>query len=171
MKTILALLIGFSLAASAQPRHGAVILGEARVDGGVDHDRIVVTAARGEYRAIRLRVENAPVRFDRVVVHYGNGSSEPISVRHRIQPGDETRAIDLPGARRVIESVEFWYERADWTNGSYRSDWAAWADGSKWQSRLDWTAGTYRRGWRHRNDRAANVLPRPMDAGVDLCHR
>src|SRR5205807_6214085 len=103
MKTILALLIGFSLAASAQPRHGAVILGEAHVDGGVDHDRIVVTAARGEYRAIRLRVENAAVKFDRVVVHYGNGSSQPIPVRRVIRAGDETPAVDLPGARRVIQ--------------------------------------------------------------------
>jgi hypothetical protein len=116
MKTILALLIGFTLAASAQPRRGGVILGEARVDGGVDHDRIVVTAARGEYRAIRLRVENAAVKFDRVVVHYGNGSSEPIAIRRIIRAGDETRAIDLPGARRVIESVEFWYERGNWRN-------------------------------------------------------
>jgi hypothetical protein len=116
MKTVVALLIGFALAASAQPRHGAVILGEARVDGGVDHDRIVVTGAKGEYRAIQLRVENGPVRFDRVVVHYGNGNSEPINIRRRINAGGETRAIDLPGNRRVIESVEFWYERGNWRN-------------------------------------------------------
>jgi hypothetical protein len=116
MKTLLALLIGFTLAASAQPRRGQVVLGEARVDGGVDHDRIVVTAAKGEYRAIRLRVENGPVRFDRVVVHYGNGQSEPINIRRRINAGGETRAIDLPGNRRVIESVEFWYERGNWRN-------------------------------------------------------
>ena len=117
MKTILTLLMGFALAASAQPRHGAVILGEANVDGGVDHDRIAVTADRGEYRAIRLRVEGAPVRFDRVVVHYGNGNSEPIHVRRMIRPESETRAIDLPGRRRVIQSVEFWYERGNWRNG------------------------------------------------------
>jgi len=116
MKTILALLIGFSLAASAQPRHGAVILGEAHVDGGVDHDRIVVTGARGEYRAIRLRVEASAVKFDRVIVHYGNGSSEPIPIRRVIRAGEETRVIDLPGQRRVIESVEFWYERGNWRN-------------------------------------------------------
>jgi hypothetical protein len=118
MKTMLVLLMGFALAASAQPRHGGpVVLGEANVDGGVDHDRIAVTAARGEYRAIQLRVENAPVRFDRVVVHYGNGASEPLAIRHRVPAGSQTRAIDLPGQRRVIESVEFWYERGNWRNG------------------------------------------------------
>jgi hypothetical protein len=87
-------------------------LGEANVDGAVDHDRIMVTAARGEYRAIRIRVENGPIDFDRVVVHFANGESAPIAIRARIRAGGQTRAIDLPGRRRIIESVEFWYSRA-----------------------------------------------------------
>jgi hypothetical protein len=87
-------------------------LGEANVDGQVDHDNIKVTAAEGTFRAIRMRVENAPIRFDRVVVHYGNGDSEPIMIRSKIGAGGQTRVIDLPGDRRVIQSVEFWYERA-----------------------------------------------------------
>jgi hypothetical protein len=113
MKTLITLLIGFTLAASAQPRRGPwTVLGEAHVDGAVDHDRIVVTGARGEYRAIRFRVENGPVQFDRIVVHFGNGSEERLGARFRVAAGGESRAIDLPGARRVIESVEFWYEKA-----------------------------------------------------------
>lgn len=116
MKTLVALLIGCSLAAVAQPRRERVVLGEAHVDGGVDHDRIVVTGARGEYRAIQLRVENAAIEFDRVVVHFGNGSSEPIALRRRIPAGQETRVIDLPGQRRIVESIEFWYARGNWDN-------------------------------------------------------
>ena len=102
--------------AQAQPGRGWTYLGEAHVDGNVDHDRIVVTAARGEYRAIRLRVENAAIDFDRVVVHFGNGTSTPVALRHRIRAGDQTRVIDLPGDRRVIESVEFWYGRGNMRN-------------------------------------------------------
>jgi hypothetical protein len=49
-----------------------------------------------------------------VVVHFGNGSSERISIRFVIPAGGQTRVIDLPGERRVIESVEFWYRKADW---------------------------------------------------------
>jgi hypothetical protein len=86
-------------------------LGEANVDGAVDHDRIMVTAAKGEYRAIEIRVEKGPIVFDHVVVHFGNGSSDPIAIRSRIPAGGKTRVIDLPGNHRVIESVEFWYER------------------------------------------------------------
>ena len=88
-------------------------LGEANVDGAVDHDSIKVTASKGVFRAIQLKVEKAPIEFDRVLVHYGNGSSEPISIRSKIPAGGATRAIDLPGNRRIIESVEFWYARAD----------------------------------------------------------
>ena len=116
MKTLVTLLIGFSLAAFAQPRRERVFLGEARVDGAVDHDRIVVTAARGEYRAVQFRVENAAIEFDRVVVHFANGSSERIALRRKIPAGGETRVIDLPGNRRVIESIEFWYGRGNWRN-------------------------------------------------------
>jgi hypothetical protein len=93
-------------------QRGWEYLGEANVDGQVDHDNIKVTAAEGTFRAIRMRVENAPIRFDRVVVHYGNGDSEPIMIRSKIGAGGQTRVIDLPGDRRIIQSVEFWYERA-----------------------------------------------------------
>jgi len=92
------------------------MLGESNVDGVVDHDRIVVTAAKGSYQAIRINVEKGPIRFDRVVVHFGNGSSDPISIRAVIPAGGQTRVIDLPGEKRIIESVEFWYERASLTS-------------------------------------------------------
>ena len=87
-------------------------LGEANVDGAVDHDNIVVTGSRGAFRAIQIRVQKAPIEFDRVVVHYGDGDSEPIHIRSKIPAGGQTHVIDLPGNRRIIRSVEFWYARA-----------------------------------------------------------
>jgi len=87
-------------------------LGEANVDGQADHDKIKVGESQGTFRAIRLKVDVAPVQFDRVLVHYGDGEVVPISIRSRINPNGQTRVIDLPGNHRFIESVEFWYERA-----------------------------------------------------------
>src|SRR6266852_4012732 len=98
---ILLLIAGFSQLSQAQ-RGRWEYLGEANVDGAVDHDNIVVTRARGEYRAIQIRVEKAPIEFDRVVVHFGNGRAETIQIRNRIPAGGQTRVIDLPGDRRVI---------------------------------------------------------------------
>src|SRR5947208_3059924 len=103
------------LAAAAALAQGRwEFLGEAHVDGAVDHDRIVVTAAKGEYRAIQIRVQKGAIEFDRVRVHFGNGTHEDLSIRSRIPAGGQTRVIDLPGDRRIIESVEFWYARANW---------------------------------------------------------
>src|SRR6266403_765877 len=108
---IFALLAGFSELSQAQKGKWQY-LGEAYVDGAVDHDNIVVTSARGSYRAIQIKVEKAPIEFDRVVVHFANGGSDPIQIRSRIPAGAQTRVIDLPGDRRVIQRVEFWYGRA-----------------------------------------------------------
>ena len=112
----LALLILIATASYAQPGRDWVMLGQSHVDGAVDHDRIVITGARGEFRALRIRVENSAIRFDRVLVHFGDGSTMPIGIRGRINAGGQTRILDLPGRRRVIDSVEFWYERGNWRN-------------------------------------------------------
>ncbi len=88
------------------------LLGDANVDGRVDHDRIEVTRRDGTFRAIQLKVERAPIRFDRVVVHFHNGESMPVQIRSLIPAGGQTRVIDLPGERRIIQNVEFFYERA-----------------------------------------------------------
>jgi hypothetical protein len=88
-------------------------LGEATVNGKADHDSIKVGGGAGMYRAIQLKVAGGPVHFEKVIVHYGNGNAEPIEVREKIGAGGKTRVIDLPGERRVIQSVEFFYGKAD----------------------------------------------------------
>ena len=86
-------------------------LGNAHVNGRVDHDDIHVGKSDGMFRAIQLRVSGGPIEFQRVVVHYGNGSQEEVAVRESIPSGGKTRAIDLPGERRIIQSVEIWYAK------------------------------------------------------------
>lgn len=105
-------LLLFSTAALAQ-RYGRgwQFLGEAHVDGRTDHDNISV-GDRGVFRSIQLRVENGPIEFDHVVVHYENGRSEELRVRQVIPAGGSTRDIDLRGDRRNIRSVELWYGKA-----------------------------------------------------------
>jgi hypothetical protein len=91
-------------------------LGECNLDGGADRDRIRVGRNRGYFRRVQLRVEQAAVDFDRVVVRFENGSEVPVQVSNVIKAGGRTREIDLPGEKRYIDSVEIWYKRANWNN-------------------------------------------------------
>ena len=85
-------------------------LGTRNVTDRVDHDSIGVTAARGDFTAVKLTVQRSAVRFYRVVVHYASGAQEELEMRDVIPAGGETRMIDLRGGDRVIRSVDFWYE-------------------------------------------------------------
>jgi hypothetical protein len=89
-------------------------LGDAQIDCSRDHDRIQVTRRDGVFHAIQLRVSGDPIFFDRVVVYFGDGTSEELTVQDRIWPGGRNRIIGLSGERRVVESVELWYYKEPW---------------------------------------------------------
>jgi len=112
---ILGFIVALALGIASHAQGDLVYLGNAHVDGSQDHDEIHVGRSAGTFRAIQLQVSGGAVEFEHVVVHYGNGTSEPIQVRQRIQSGSQTRLIELPGERRVIKSVELWYSKDNWT--------------------------------------------------------
>lgn len=89
-----------------------VYLGNAHVDGQHDHDDIKVGGSQGRYRFLQIRVVNAPIQFDHIVVHYGNGEPETLTVRDVIPAGGKSRAIKLQGDR-YVQSFELWYAKAD----------------------------------------------------------
>lgn len=91
-----------------------VYLGNAHVDGEHDHDQIQVGVRDGRFRAVQLRVSGGAIDFQRVIAHFGNGTQEELVFRERIPSGGRTRPIDLPGERRVIQSVELWYSKESW---------------------------------------------------------
>lgn len=97
-----------------------VLLGQSQVDGNADHDRILVGQGRGRFQRVQIRVDRAPIEFQRVVVHYANGRSEDVAIRQRIPAGGQTRAIDLRGDERNIESVEFFYSKGSWRSRAPR---------------------------------------------------
>lgn len=103
----MALLLFF--AGTVLARGDWVFLGEREVDRAGDHDEIVVTAREGDFHRIALRVQEAPVEFYRVAVHYRNGDVQEVDMREEIRAGGETRAIDLKGKDRIIEKVVFNY--------------------------------------------------------------
>lgn len=86
------------------------ILGERKVNLGVDHDKIVVGANDGVFTKLKLKVKRSGINLHKVVVHFGNGERQELAVREDIQRGGETRVIDLKGNTRVIKEVDFWYD-------------------------------------------------------------
>lgn len=89
------------------------LLGTAHVDGPTDHDDIKVGRYDGRFHSVMLKVKNAPIQFDHVVIHYGNGTAETLPVQTYIGAGQYSRWIVLPGRKRVIRSLELWYSRAE----------------------------------------------------------
>jgi hypothetical protein len=116
--SLLVLLASFAAVAapSARAQIGGrwVLLGERHIDGRVDNDKIDVGRDNGRFRAIQFRVNDGTVMFDHIRVKYLNGEVEDIGVGSEIPPGGRTRVIDLPGERRVIESISMWYQKANW---------------------------------------------------------
>ena len=114
MKKVLASLLAVALLMYAAPAALAanwVYLGQSHVDGQHDHDNIEVGKAAGRYRFLQIRVHNAPIEFDHIVVHYGNGEPEVLHVRDVIRAGGHSRAIALQGDR-FVQSFELWYGKA-----------------------------------------------------------
>jgi len=89
-------------------------LGDAQIDGTRDHDRIQVKRRDGVFHTIQLRVSGDPIFLDRVVVHFGDGTSEELAVGDRIWPGRRNRVMGLAGKPHTVESVELWYYREPW---------------------------------------------------------
>jgi hypothetical protein len=114
MKKVLIPLFVIALMIYAAPQaHAAnwTYLGQAHVDGQHDHDNIEVGKAAGRYRYLQIRIKNAPIEFDRIVVHYGDGEPQVLQVRDVIRRGGRSRAIALQGDR-FVQSFELWYAKA-----------------------------------------------------------
>lgn len=108
---ICALALMFYMAPAAHAANW-VYLGQAHVDGQHDHDNIEVGKTAGRYRFLQIRIKNAPIEFDRIVVHYGDGEPEVLQVRDVIRAGGHSRAIALQGDR-FVKSFELWYAKAN----------------------------------------------------------
>ncbi len=87
-----------------------VFLGQRHVTDRIDRDSIEVTASEGTFDAIRIGVKRSAVRFVKVVVVYGAGTSDDLEIRDVIPAGGHSRALDLRGANRVIKRIDFVYE-------------------------------------------------------------
>ena len=83
-------------------------VGYTRVDGR-DSDRIRLPGVTRQ-REIRLCSMNAPLRLRDFDIRFANGKRQDVDTRAVLPAGRCTRAVDLRGNRRDIESVRLRYE-------------------------------------------------------------
>ena len=83
-------------------------IGYSRVDGR-DRDTIYAPGFTRQ-REVRLCALNAPLRLRDFDVRFANGRRQDVNTRAVLPAGRCTRAVDLRGNRRDIESVRLRYE-------------------------------------------------------------
>lgn len=102
--------IAFAVAAPLAAQPGMGLIGRRQVSDAVDRDTIPVTGT-ALYGTLLICVDDAPLRFQEVVVRYKNGTSQNVRLRTLIAAGRCTREIELHG-RRDIAGVEVTYQTA-----------------------------------------------------------
>ena len=85
-------------------------LGKRTVKHRTERDVILVGEKEGTFKAIKLTVRKSGIHIRNMKVHFCNGGTFDVKIRRLIAAGGETRAINLPGGKRKIEKVVFWYE-------------------------------------------------------------
>ena len=83
------------------------------VDVGRRGDTEVIRVGRreGRFSAVRFEARGNDVRVDDVRVIYGNGRPDELRVRDVLREGRQTRAIELEGRERFIDSIELTVRR------------------------------------------------------------
>lgn len=85
-------------------------LGSKKVNYSLDKDVIRVGAHEGTFKKLKLVVTNGSLNMHKMVVHYGNGTSEEIKLRHNFNRRSDSRVIDLNGRNRIIKKITFLYD-------------------------------------------------------------
>lgn len=112
--SIFSLLIVFLLGSSFSATESFIgswkKLGTKKVSYKLDKDVIHVGPNDGTYKKLKIAVTGGSVNIHKIVVEYGNGSKDKISVKHNFCKGSSSRLLDLEGGNRIIKDITFWYD-------------------------------------------------------------
>ena len=86
-------------------------LGTITVKSELNHDDVVL-AGFSEYRSIKLKAVDAPVKIVNMNVIWFDGKVDHLNVKFDLAAGTESRVIDLKGGRttKKIRRVTIWYK-------------------------------------------------------------
>jgi hypothetical protein len=87
-----------------------VRLGQKKVNFTVDRDVILVGAQDGRFTKLKLMVKGAPITMHKCIIHFGNGGTQTINVRHHFNRNSSSRVLDLTGNKRVIKKIVMYHD-------------------------------------------------------------
>lgn len=108
--TILSLMVLLVIGSSFTAINSWEHLGSRTVNYKLDRDVIKVTAREGGFTKLKVKVTGGSINMHKMVVQYGNGKKDIISLRHNFSKRSATRLIDLEGGKRVIRDITFFYD-------------------------------------------------------------
>ncbi|EZH75555.1 hypothetical protein ATO12_01870 [Aquimarina atlantica] len=85
-------------------------LGSRTVNYRLDKDVIKVTARKGGFKKLKVKVTGGSLNMHKMVIQYGNGKKDVIQLKHNFSRKSETRIIDLKGGKRIIRDITFFYD-------------------------------------------------------------
>jgi hypothetical protein len=95
-------------------------IGDKSVRFGVDRDVIHCGNVNDDFRQIKLKVTDGPLKIYDMKVYFDNDQVQDVSIRNQIRQGGESRIIDLDGGLRHLKKIEFWYETKGFARGRSR---------------------------------------------------
>ena len=84
-------------------------LGETKVSQTEANDAFNFPSNGPILTAIKIKSKKGGINLQRCVIHFANGEKKSIELRNDIQPGGESRVINLPGNQLAITRFLFWY--------------------------------------------------------------
>lgn len=118
--TSLFVLLFLFVSTAVHAQNGWRFIADKTVAFGVDHDVIVTGNTNDDFRKLKLRVTDGPLKMYDMKVYFDNGDVQDVSIRFHIPQGGESRVIDLDGGLRHIKRIEFWYETKGFRKGRAR---------------------------------------------------
>jgi len=97
-----------------------IFIADKSVSWGADHDVINLGNVNDDFRFLKLKVTDGPLKMYDMKVTFDNGEVQDVTIRALIRQGGESRVIDLNGDLRHLTKIEFWYETKGFLHGKAR---------------------------------------------------
>lgn len=84
-------------------------LGETKINQTEANDEFNFPPNGPVLSAIKIKSKKGGINLLRCVIYFSNGEKKSIELRNDIQPGGESRVINLSGNHSPISKFAFWY--------------------------------------------------------------